>query len=154
MPAPDRSDWVGLIPHAGAMALVETVLDYDPDRILARSDNHRAADHPLRRGGQLHAIHLCEYGAQAMAVHGALVARAAGGRARPGLLVALRAVELTVGRIDLLPGALLIEARREHADAGAWLYRFQVSHGADTLARGQAMVMLERDHDDDKDTPP
>jgi predicted hotdog family 3-hydroxylacyl-ACP dehydratase len=151
MAAPDRSEWIDLIPHAGAMALVDAVLACDPDRILARSDNHRSPGHPLRRAGQLHAIHLCEYGAQAMAVHGALIARAAGGRARPGLLVALRAVELTVDRIDRLPGALLIDARREHADAGAWLYRFQISHGADTLARGQAMVMLERGSDDDGD---
>jgi predicted hotdog family 3-hydroxylacyl-ACP dehydratase len=154
MPVLERGDWAGLIPHAGAMALVDAVLEFDQDRILARSDNHRGAGHPLRRGGQLHAIHLCEYGAQAMAVHGALVARAGGGRARPGLLVALRAVDLRVGRIDLLPGPLLIQARREHADAGAWLYRFEVSHGSDTLACGQAMVMLERTPDHDKDAPP
>jgi predicted hotdog family 3-hydroxylacyl-ACP dehydratase len=151
MPAPERSEWIDLIPHAGAMALIDEVVEVEPDRVLARSDNHRAAGHPLRRAGRLHAIHLCEYGAQAMAVHGALVARAAGGRARPGLLVALRAVELRVARIDLLPGPLLIDARRDHADAGAWLYRFEVRHGDDTLARGQAMVMLERDADDDKD---
>jgi predicted hotdog family 3-hydroxylacyl-ACP dehydratase len=154
MQALERSAWIDLIPHAGAMALIDAVVEVDPDRILARSDNHRAADHPLRRDGRLHAIHLCEYGAQAMAVHGALVARAAGGRARPGLLVALRAVDLAVGHIDLLPGPLLIDARREHADAGAWLYRFEVSHGGATLARGQAMVMLERDADEDRDGHP
>jgi predicted hotdog family 3-hydroxylacyl-ACP dehydratase len=140
----ERAHWALLIPHRGRMALIDSVDRYDDERIAARGDNHRALDHPLRSHGRLHAVHLCEYGAQSMAVHGALAARDAGGAARPGLLVALRAVELHVDRFDDLPGPLLIDAIREHADAGAWRYRFTVRHGDDLLAEGSAMVMLER----------
>ena len=139
----DRSAWSELIPHQGRMALIEQVLDWDDDGIAAEAGNHRDADHPLRRDGRLHAVHLCEYGAQAMAVHGALSAARAGDRARPGLLVALRGVELAVARIDDLPGRLRIEARREHADANGWLYRFEIRHEDRTIASGRAMVMLE-----------
>ena len=71
------------------------------------------------KNDRLRAVHLCEYGAQAMAVHGGLLARAAGGRAKPGLLVALRAVELHVARIDDLPGVLQRKRHRRHDDAGA-----------------------------------
>lgn len=144
----DRTAWSQLIPHRGAMALIDRVLGYDAASIVAQADNHRAADHPLRSQERLHAVHLCEYGAQAMAVHGALVARDGGGAARPGLLVALRAVDLHVERIDLLDGPLDIRADRETADAGAWLYRFSVRHADDLLAQGQAMVMLERNSGD------
>lgn len=140
---PERADWAGLIPHQGRMALIDRVERCDADTIVASSDNHRDPAHPLRRDGRLHAVHLCEYGAQAMAVHGALVAREAGGRARPGLLVALRAVDLAVERIDDLAGPLAIEAVREHADSAAWRYRFTVHHQGVLLASGQAMVILE-----------
>lgn len=138
-----RTDWIDLVPHRGRMALIDRVLGYDGERIHAQSDNHRAADHPLRRGGRLGAVHLCEYGAQAMAVHGALVARAAGGLAHPGLLVALRAVDVRAARLDDLPGPLDIHAERIQADAAAWLYRFEVRHGGAMLAGGQAMVKLD-----------
>ena len=140
--------WRGMIPHAGAMALIERVHAIDAESIHAGSDNHRDPDHPLRHDGRLHAIHLCEYGAQAMAVHGALCAAAATPAGavpavRPGLLTALREVQLHIARIDDLPGPLSIRARREHADARAWLYRFQVHHHERLLASGRAMVVLE-----------
>jgi len=144
---PERSDWAGLIPHQGRMALIGRVLAFDADSIHAESDNHRDPAHPLRRDGRLHAVHLCEYGAQAMAVHGALSAKARGERAAPGLLVALRSVELGVERIDRLPGVLHIHAQRASADAAAWLYHFRVLHDGVDLASGQAMVMLENRDD-------
>lgn len=137
----DASAWAGRIPHQGRMALIEQVLEHDADGILAQSDNHRAPDHPLRRNGRLHAVHLCEYGAQAMAVHGAL--NPCGDAApRPGLLVALREIELCLPHIDDLPGPLRIRAWREQADARAWLYRFEIHHDGQRLASGRAMVML------------
>ena len=87
---PERSDhdaaapaWRTLIPHQGAMCLLDDVVAWDDQRIHARSDSHRRDDNPLRSDGRLRAVHLCEYGAQAMAVHGGLVARAAGGVASP-----------------------------------------------------------------------
>lgn len=139
----ERSAWNDLIPHKGAMALVERVLSFDPDTICAQSDNHRDPAHPLRRDGRLHAVHLCEYGAQAMAVHGALLSQTLGSKASPGLLVTLRDVQLHVDYIEQLPAALTIHAARESADAGAWLYRFRVLHEVAELASGQAMVVLE-----------
>jgi predicted hotdog family 3-hydroxylacyl-ACP dehydratase len=65
------------------MCLLDEVGGWDDEAIHARSASHRAAGNPLRSDGQLRAVHLCEYGAQAMAVHGGLVARAAGTRAEP-----------------------------------------------------------------------
>ncbi|HEY0505702.1 MAG TPA: phosphotransferase [Lysobacter sp.] len=130
-----------LVPHAGAMCLWDEVLQWDAHSIRLRTHDHRDPAHPLRRRGQLHAVHLCEYGAQAMAVHGGLLARAAGEGIRPGMLVALRAVDIFIARIDDLPGALEVEAHCLIADAGGSQYRFDITHEGRTLARGRAAVL-------------
>jgi predicted hotdog family 3-hydroxylacyl-ACP dehydratase len=132
----------GLIPHAGSMCLLERVIEWTPERVMLATTTHRALDNPLRSGGRLRAIHLCEYGAQAMAVHGGLVARAAGEKAQPGLLVSLRDVRLLVEYVDDLPGELVVEATRLHAAPGSWQYRFSVLHAGKELVGGRAAVML------------
>ena len=138
----DRADILSLIPHQGAMCLWDEVVDWDADTIHVRAHNHRDRAHPLRSDDRLRAIHLCEYGAQAMAVHGGLRARASGGVARPGLLVALRGIELHVARIDDLPGALDCSAQVLIDGDGGWQYAFRISHADTLLAQGRAAVML------------
>src|SRR5690606_36240285 len=100
-----RAEILALVPHQGSMCLWDEVAGFDAGQIRLRANNHRDATHPLRSAGMLRAIHLCEYGAQAMAVHGGLRARESGGGVRPGVLVALRGVELHCTRIDDLDGA-------------------------------------------------
>ena len=137
-----KSDWSMLIPHQGAMCLLDDVVDWSDNAIHARSQSHRRSDNPLRSDDKLRALHLCEYGAQAMAVHGGLLARAAGGKAAPGFLVSLRAVELLVERIDDLPGALDVHAERLLGSEGSWQYAFRVEHAGRLLASGRAAVMV------------
>lgn len=143
-PAPPKSDWAGLIPHAGAMSLLDAVVAWDETRIHARSDSHRRADHPLRSDAGLRAVHLCEYGAQAMAVHGGLVARAAGATARPGYLVSLREVELGRARVDDLDGTLDVHAERLLGGDGSWQYAFRVEHRGEVIAKGRAAVIAAK----------
>ena len=54
------------------MCLLERIVEWDDERIVLESDTHRSPSNPLRQDNRLRAVHLCEYGAQAMAVHGAL----------------------------------------------------------------------------------
>ena len=136
-----KSDWAALIPHAGSMCLLDEVVGWDVETIHARSDSHRRADHPLRSDGRLRALHLCEYGAQAMAVHGGLLARAAGASAAPGYLVSLREVELRVERVDALAGAIDVHAERLLGGAGSWQYAFRVEHAGTTIASGRAAII-------------
>ena len=134
-----RERILALVPHQGAMCLWDEVLAWDAQGVRLRACNHRDSAHPLRHRGRLHAVHLCEYGAQAMAVHGGLLAEGAG--VKPGMLVALRGVELHVDRIDDLPGALEVEARCLMADATSSQYRFLITHQGDVLAQGRAAVL-------------
>ena len=138
-----KADWAHLIPHAGTMCLLDEVVDWDATRLHARSDSHRRADNPLRADGTLHAVNLCEYAAQAMAVHGGLREREAGAAARPGFLVALRDVALRVGRIDELPGKLQVHVECLLAMADSLHYAFRVEHRGNVLATGRAAVMLQ-----------
>ncbi len=138
----DKSEWARLIPHQGLMCLLDRVIGWDEACIHARSASHRRADNPLRGDGVLRAVHLCEYGAQAMTVHGALLARAAGGAAAPGYLVSLRGVELARPRIDDLGGELDVHAERLLGGDGSWQYAFRIEHAGDVIGRGRAAVML------------
>lgn len=138
-----RSEVESLIPHKGAMCLWDEVVDWDARRIRLRASNHRDPSHPLRSHEKLRAVHLCEYGAQAMAVHGGLRARALGEIAKPGLLVALRGVELHCARIDDLSGALECEAEVLAEGEGSQQYAFRITHAGKLLAEGRAAVMLQ-----------
>lgn len=140
----ERDAIAALIPHQGGMCLLEHVVEWNAQSIRLTTSSHVSATNPLRSAGRLRAVHLCEYGAQAMAVHGGLVAQATGGRADPGLLVSLRDVKLYCDYVDDRAGELTIEAHRLLEGGGSWQYRFTVKHADTVLAEGRAAVMAAR----------
>lgn len=137
----EREQLQRLVPHQGAMCLWDTVLSFDADCIELQADNHRDPAHPLRSGDGLHAVHLCEYGAQAMAVHGGLLAD--GQPAAAGMLVALRDVQLYCQHVDQLAGPLLGRASLLAASAASQQYAFEIHCLGQLLASGRAAVMLQ-----------
>ncbi len=136
-------DIASLMPHQGAMCLWQHVVAADADSVTVSTTTHRDLNHVLRSQGQLRALHLCEYGAQAMAVHGGLLARVSGTPVRPGFLVALRGVRLHVQRIDDLPGALIGHATLLMQAEDSQQYAFRIEHDGRLLAEGRAAVMLQ-----------
>lgn len=137
-----RSELEALIPHAGSMCLLDGVEAWDDRSITCLSRSHRLEDNPLRSRGILHSLHLAEYGAQAMAVHGGLLARQEGARAAPGFLAVLRGIRLHRPRIDDIEEELMIIARQLMAGDKGWTYGFEISHAREPLASGRATVML------------
>lgn len=135
-----HADIAALIPHQGGMCLLEDVVEWDASRIVLTTSTHRSLDNPLRVEGKLRAVHLCEYGAQAMAVHGAL--KAAPNRAPPGMLVSLRSVTFARDYIHDLAGLLRIEAVCLQATESSQQYTFKIAHGDETVAEGRAAVLL------------
>jgi predicted exporter/predicted hotdog family 3-hydroxylacyl-ACP dehydratase len=133
-----------LIPHQGAMCLLERVVEWNDERIVLESDTHRSMSNPLRENGRLRAVHLCEYGAQAMAVHGALRSQASVKGAAPGMLVSLRSVQFSRDYVDDLPGALRVEAACLQASESSLQYSFRVLHADEVLAEGRAAVVLSK----------
>jgi predicted hotdog family 3-hydroxylacyl-ACP dehydratase len=141
MPTTSRAELERLVPHRGAMCLLDAVEAHDEARVVCRAASHRSAANPLRVGGRLPALAAIEYAAQAMAAHGAL--RAAAG-AEPGRLVAVRDVRLHVATLDDVAEDLEIVATCDAADPGGIAYAFAVSAGGRALAEGRATVMLGR----------
>ena len=137
-----KTDWSHLIPHAGTMCLLDAVQAWDASTIHAISAGHARTDNPLRGMHGLHAVHLAEYGAQAMAVHGGLLARARGADGvRPGRLVSLRDVRLFEECVDQLDGHLDVHAECLYADDGGAQYAFRIEHQGRVLASGRAAVI-------------
>lgn len=132
-----------LVPHAGAMCLLDRALAWDADTIACEADRHRDPANPLRRGGCLPAVCGVEYALQAMALHGALLA--GDGEAQPaGYLSSLRDVSLACARIDTVAGPLSVRARALAAETGGFIYRFEVEGGGSVLLSGQAAIILPR----------
>lgn len=139
----DRDAIEALIPHRGAMCLLERIVEWDKDRVVLATATHRSPSNPLRLDGRVRAIHLCEYGAQAMAVHGGLCAQAEGKIAKPGFLVSLRDVRLHIDYIDQLERDLRVAAQRLMETSGSWQYAFTIEHDGGTLATGRAAVVAQ-----------
>jgi predicted hotdog family 3-hydroxylacyl-ACP dehydratase len=143
----DHAGIAALIPHRGPMCLLDRVLAWDATRIECVAVNHRDPRHPLRTKSGLLASAAIEYAAQAMAVHGALCASAAGTSAAPGFLASARDVRLERWRLDDLPPAtpdeLVVTSERQAADATRILCTFRVHHGGHELASGRVAVVLD-----------
>ena len=130
------------IPHRGGMCLLDEVLSWDDVRIRCRATSHRLADNPLRAHGRLGAACGVEYAAQAMAVHGAIMAHVAGTQVRAGLLTSVRSLVMRVTRLDDLDTDLIASAERLAGDEGSTLYEFTVAAAGQELLRGRASIVF------------
>jgi predicted hotdog family 3-hydroxylacyl-ACP dehydratase len=86
-------------------------------------------------------VHAFEYGAQAAAVHGGLLARAAGTIAPPGYLAALREGRLHVTRLDYIYLPLQICATHLFGDAANTVYEFVLSAATVVVAEGRVTIV-------------
>ena len=132
-----------LLPHVGAMRMIDEVVRWGEEDIECVARSHHDAANPMRIDGTLPAACGLEYGAQAMAIHGALVA---GRDAKPrvGLLVAAHELAWRVRRLDTVAGDLTVRARRLLGSAQQVAYEFDVldAPAGRPLVSGRASVML------------
>ncbi|MEW8625433.1 MAG: hypothetical protein AB2551_06760 [Candidatus Thiodiazotropha sp.] len=138
----EGAELYNLLPHAGTMRLIDKVIDWDETQIQCQTSSHRNGDNPLRRNGQLSAVHAAEYGAQTMALHGGLLARQSGEQQPGGYLVSLRGVKLHIRNLDELDAPLNIRAIQLLADSGNMLYDFVLKTESTLVAEGRAAVIV------------
>jgi predicted hotdog family 3-hydroxylacyl-ACP dehydratase len=137
----DRDSIRSLIPHQGAMSLIDAVEQWDAGHIVCMSEQHREASNPLRVDGQLSCVNGIEFAGQAMAVHGALVGSAAN-TPRMGLLLSVRQCVFHCERLDGIASPLSIEAQKIAASEEALTYRFAIRAAGVLLLEGRISVML------------
>jgi len=125
------------------MCLLDEVVLWTDVAIACLSRTHLAHGNPLRRDNKLNAVSGIEYGLQAAALHGALVA---GGPQRAGYLAAVRALEIMVPRLDVAEfGVLKVTANLQLQDASGLIYGFALHSAADMpLMSGRATILLPK----------
>jgi predicted hotdog family 3-hydroxylacyl-ACP dehydratase len=145
-------DIQSLIPHTGSMCLLDCVESFDDTRIVCRASSHRDPANPLRLNNRLSVQTGVEYAAQAVAVHGGLLARQHSGDAsspRGGMIVVLTDVRWHVDRLDTLAADIAVTAEKL-ADLPQGLnYRFSLSSHSEltdqqTLLEGELIIALQK----------
>jgi predicted hotdog family 3-hydroxylacyl-ACP dehydratase len=128
------------------MCLLDEVLTWNPVRVQCRSTTHRDVANPLRAHDRLAAVCGIEYAAQAMAVHGALIASRITSSTQSatvaGFLASVRNVNLYANRLDDIEGDLVATAELVTGDEHTVLYDFTVSAGERTLLAGRATIVF------------
>ena len=145
----DRAGIARRIPHSGSMCLLDRLESWDATAIHCTTSSHALADNPLRTASGLMSPNLIEYAAQAMALHGGLLAPE-GAEPSAGFLASARNVRMSVARFDDVPGALQVHAQRMSGDGRQVLYEFAVRDAdGKALAEGRAVVVLNTPLADD-----
>lgn len=140
----DKAAIAARIPHTADMCLLDSVEQWDAENIICRTRSHLDSHNPLREADRLGAACGVEYAAQAMAVHGALIAGLSDeSRPRAGFLASMRDVQMHVTRLDDITDALQVEATRLTGDGQSILYSFSLSSEGKLLMTGRAAVVLD-----------
>lgn len=131
-----------LILHSGKMCLIDSIEQWDDESIICITQTHQKHDNPLLNNGSLPVSALIEYGAQAMAIHGALVAKKLKEKMQEGYLAALRDVNFYHNfEINNITSPLTIKATRKFASQGNMIYEFLITSEGNNLISGRATVV-------------
>lgn len=134
----DRQQIEALIPHSGKMCLIDRVEYWDHDRIQCKSSTHLIPDHPLRMNGELSSLHLLEYGAQTMGIHGGLLKKAT----TQGFLAAVRNVQIYIDTLDSVQSEITIDAHAQLQTESGVIYEFTITDAeANLLLKARTTVI-------------
>lgn len=135
-----------LIPHRDAMCLLDRVEEWSPRHIVCTATSHRRPDNPLRDSSGVRALCGIEYGAQAVAAHGALRSTGPEPLVRSGVLVSARDVTATRSHLNNLDGPLWVLATLvlDHEQGG--IYDVVLTGGGETVMSGRLTVMMSVEH--------
>lgn len=131
------------LPHAGAMCLIDSVLEVDLNRIICFASSHRELDNPLRFEDRLPAVCGFEYVGQATYLHGALtIAERIAAEQVPdtppvAMVASLRNFKLNAGRLDQFGHDLRIEAEIIAFSMNATSYNFTINAGSEQVMSGR-----------------
>lgn len=143
-------DLPDLIPHAGDMCLWEQVLACSDTTITCSTTTHLKDNHPLHANGTLSHINLVEYGAQAIAIHGGLLALNQNllnqnheqAPAKVGYIASIKKIQFFQQDFTAEPDIFVL-AELVTSDENARLYQFEIQTAEkSTLCSGQVLVMF------------
>ncbi len=130
-----------LIPHAGNMVLIKTVQSCDQDDIICTTDTHFSPTNPLRNAHGLPISAALEYGAQAIALHGAMN-KSQSEKSPKALIVAVRQADWTTDWLHTIDSELIIQASIATRMNALARYTFKISSKSDNSYIYQADVSV------------
>ena len=139
----NKKEIEALIPHNGAMSLLNEVLKWDEDHIVCLANSHRSKHNPLSNENVVSSVCGVEYAAQAMAVHGALSTGGPDEEPRPGYLASIKNLDLLVSSLDDIESDLVIEAELLMRDKEFLVYQFRVLSEDLNLLSGRAIISIK-----------
>lgn len=143
MPPLSKEELTALLPHAGAMRLINRVESWDATTIRCHTLSHHDQGNPLRHNARLEAVAGLEYAAQAMGVHVGLLNRTQSTDGLIGYVGGLRDVVLGIDRLDDCPAELTIDATRLFEGDNSFMYQFSISSGGRNVMTGRASIFLK-----------
>lgn len=120
-----------LLPHSGAMVLLDEVVEHAEGRIVTRVRLHAAS--LFAEGGRIPALVAIEYMAQTIGAYAGLRAVAAGQPVRIGYLLGTRDLSLGLDAFDA-GDELVVEARHVWGDEQLGSFECVVSRGGRAVA--------------------
>jgi predicted hotdog family 3-hydroxylacyl-ACP dehydratase len=152
----ENSELRTMLPHAGAMCLLERVVRCNATEIECVAISHRQSNNPLRFNNELPAHVGVEYCAQAIAIHGyvtsfvtkassAVQSSAAVAQASPrhGYLAVILNTHWHIARLDECHDVLQVIATKQTTLQQGVSYSFAIKHQGHEVLTGQAIVALE-----------
>ena len=127
------------------MCLLDGVDFWNETEIICRAISHQTENNPLRAAGSLSITNGIEYAAQAMAVHGALLADSSE-TPSAGFLTSVRDVQWRRMRLDDIAGDLTVRAERISGNGNNLLYSFTIRAEDTVLMSGRASVMTDAEN--------
>ncbi len=138
----DDIDIETLVPHSGDMCLLEKIISSSPEEIICQTTSHLSDKNPLKENGPLSKMHLIEYGAQAVAVHGGLMEKIFFSDAEPklGYIAVLKSIKWGEG--DLQTPLLEVKVSLITANEVNKMYEFDVTDAEQqSVCMGRVMVV-------------
>lgn len=131
----DRARIAALIPHGESMCMLDEIVAWDETRIHGRCHNFANSTNPLFENGQLDTVLLIEFGAQAAAVHSALI-QSQLGESRPAYIGAVKDIELFTAMADNST-ALELHLHCLLSSGQGAIYELVAQQAENTLLRGR-----------------
>lgn len=115
-----------LIPHSGGMCLLENVRAYSEEEIVCQTRSHLLKENPLKVQGKLSNMHLIEYGAQAIAIHGGLIEKNKKVEKKPRIGYIASVKSVVWGAFDPFTAELTVKAKVTIMDENMKRYCFSI----------------------------
>jgi predicted hotdog family 3-hydroxylacyl-ACP dehydratase len=133
-----REQIAALIPHGASMSMFDEVVSWDANSILCRSFYTDSSQNPLMSDELLASVLLIEFGAQAAAIHAALLQSSLGARG-PAYIGAVKQVALHKSCVNT-QAAVDVEANCLLNNANGAIYEVNASQLGERIMSGKLIL--------------